>query len=158
MPAVRTFSLYAALSLFLNFCLQVTAFVAFVSLDLKRQLSNRHDLFCCFKSSATKGHMDQDGPIQAFFNDVYVPSLLSKFGRPIVMILFLAWTCASVYLIPQMDIGLEQELAMPDDSFVLKYLTNLKTELSVGAPVYFVVNTSGNHILDGTCFHSSTCL
>jgi Niemann-Pick C1 protein len=43
---------------------------------------------------------------------------------------------------PRIEIGLEQELPMPDDSFVLKYFRFLKSYLSVGPPVYFVVNNT----------------
>ena len=44
--------------------------------------------------------------------------------------------------VPQIEIGLDQEISMPDDSFVLKYFTFLKDFLSVGPPVYFVVNNT----------------
>jgi len=53
-----------------------------------------------------------------------------------------AWTCSSVAVIPRIEIGLEQELPMPDDSFMLKYFRFLKRYLSVGPPVYFVVNNT----------------
>ena len=40
------------------------------------------------------------------------------------------------------EIGLDQEITMPDDSHVLKYFTHLKSYLSVGPPVYFVLNNT----------------
>lgn len=36
MPAVRTFALYAAVAIFLDFIFQITAFIALMSLDEKR--------------------------------------------------------------------------------------------------------------------------
>jgi len=36
MPAVNTFAMYASLSILINFLLQITAFVALLSLDAKR--------------------------------------------------------------------------------------------------------------------------
>ena len=41
-------------------------------------------------------------------------------------------------MVPKIEIGLDQEISMPDNSFVLKYFTFLKEYLSVGPPVYFV--------------------
>lgn len=37
MPAVRVFSLYACVAVFINFLFQITLFVALMSLDIKRQ-------------------------------------------------------------------------------------------------------------------------
>ena len=37
MPAVKVFSLYASVAVFVNFLLQVTCFVALMSLDVRRQ-------------------------------------------------------------------------------------------------------------------------
>ena len=144
MPAVRAFSLYAALSLTFNFLLQITAFVAFLSLDLNRQLSNRHDVFCCLKSKTPlEEDENYEGVVQKLFTNYFTPTILGSKCRKFVLILFFAWTCSSIYFIPHMDIGLEQEVAMPDDSFVLKYLQEVREHLSVGPPVYFVINSTG---------------
>lgn len=42
MPAVKTFALYAAVAILIDFILQVTAFVALISLDQRRYLVNLH--------------------------------------------------------------------------------------------------------------------
>ena len=49
MPGVRAFSLYASLAIILNFILQITCFVALLTLDAKREKSKRVDIFCCIK-------------------------------------------------------------------------------------------------------------
>ena len=49
MPAVRLFSLYAAVSVLIDFLLQITIFVTFITLDHKRTLENRIDVFCCIQ-------------------------------------------------------------------------------------------------------------
>jgi Niemann-Pick C1 protein len=144
MPAVRAFALYAALSLSLNFLMQVTAFVAVMSLDHRRKQANRHDVLCCFVSRAARP-ADEPGFVQRGFNEYYVPALMSRIGRRVVIVAFLAWTAFSICRIPQINIGLEQEVALPDDSYVLKYLVSLKKYLSVGPPVYFVVNVTDTH-------------
>lgn len=46
---------------------------------------------------------------------------------------------------PHIDIGLDQELSMPQDSFQLKYFQHLNRYLNIGPPVYFVVSTPLNY-------------
>lgn len=46
---------------------------------------------------------------------------MNKFIRPLVVIIFTAWFCTSIVAIPNIDIGLDVELTMTDDSYVLKY-------------------------------------
>lgn len=41
--------------------------------------------------------------------------------RVVVVLLFLGVFCASFAVTPQLDVGLEQDLSMPEDSYVLKY-------------------------------------
>ncbi len=46
-------------------------------------------------------------------------------------------------LLSHLSVGLETESALPDGSNTLKYIKDLKKHLSVGPPVYFVVNNTG---------------
>merc|ERR1712172_146218 len=57
MPAVRAFALYAGMALIVDFLMQITCFVALLSLDMTRQESNRYDIVCCIKG--TKKDQDQ---------------------------------------------------------------------------------------------------
>ncbi|NXU30724.1 NPCL1 protein, partial [Thalassarche chlororhynchos] len=43
----------------------------------------------------------------------------------------------------QVPVGLDQELAMPKDSYMLQYFTALNRYLAVGVPTYFV--TTGGY-------------
>ena len=52
---------------------------------------------------------------------MYVPLLLKKWVRAFVMLVFFGWICSSIAVVPHIEIGLDQELSMPEDSFVLKY-------------------------------------
>ena len=60
MPAVRTFSLYAGLAVLVDFLLQITCFVSLMTLDCRRELANRFDLFCCIKRSKTDAENEAD--------------------------------------------------------------------------------------------------
>jgi len=47
------------------------------------------------------------------FKRFYSPFLLNKWVRPSVVVIFLGWLCASLAMAPKLDVGLEQEIAMP---------------------------------------------
>lgn len=55
------------------------------------------------------------------FKKFYVPTLMNKFIRPLVILIFTAWFCTSIVVVPKIDVGLDVELTMTDDSYVLKY-------------------------------------
>lgn len=141
MPAVRAFALYAAGALSINFVMQVTCFVAMMTLDAARTSKGHYDLFCCVKGTKTEG-VPSPGLIQRFIEQVYAPFLMEKRIRPAILILFLIWVSTSLAVLPRLEIGLDQELSMPDDSHVLKYFGFLKDYLSVGPPVYIVINNT----------------
>jgi Niemann-Pick C1 protein len=62
-----------------------------------------------------------------------------------VFIVFLALFFTSSSLVPKVNIGLDQKLSMPKDSYVLDYFEALEKYLSVGVPVYFVVKNGLNY-------------
>lgn len=146
MPAVRAFALYAGMALLLDFLLQITCFVSLLSLDTIRQAGNRFDI-CCFVRGSKKDNQieNQDGLLYTFFKSIYVPFLMSKFSRVLVMIIFYGWLCSSIAVLPHIEVGLDQELSMPEDSFVLKYFQFLNSYLCIGPPTYFVIKGGLNY-------------
>lgn len=143
MPAVRAFALYAGMALMIDFIMQITCFVSLIALDMARQENNRFDLLCCVKASkkSTPSH-SSEGMVYKVFKHLYAPFLLKKWVRPAVMIIFFGWFCSSMAVVPKIEVGLDQEISMPDDSYVQKYFEYLKTYLSVGPPFYVVLNSS----------------
>lgn len=146
MPAVRAFALYAGMALLFDFLLQITCFVSLLTLDTKRQAENRLDV-CCFIRGKKTDAVITEGLLYKFFKSVYVPFLMRKTVRVIVMIVFFGWLCSSIAIAPRIEIGLNQELAMPEDSFVLDYFKSLNKYLSIGPPVYFVLKNGLNFSL-----------
>lgn len=59
--------------------------------------------------------------------------------RPLVVAVFVGMLSFSIAVVNKVEIGLDQKLSMPDDSYVLDYFGNLSEYLHTGAPVYFVV-------------------
>ncbi|XP_052864523.1 NPC intracellular cholesterol transporter 1 [Anopheles cruzii] len=146
MPAVRAFALYAGMALLIDFFLQITCFVSLLALDTIRQADNRLDVLCFMRGSKkdAPGNISE-GLLYKFFKSIYVPFVMRKSVRVAVMIVFFGWLCSSIAVAPHIDIGLDQELSMPGDSFVLKYFRYLQQYLSIGPPVYFVVKHGLNY-------------
>lgn len=137
MPCIQSFALYAAFALVINFVLQLTCFVSLISLDYRRRLENRIDIFCCITAKSTREASKQ--LLRHFFEKYYTPFVLHAGVRPIVIFSFMAWLIGSILVLPGIEIGLEQDLAMPKDSYLKKYFQDLKNYVAVGPPVYFVV-------------------
>ncbi|XP_034097515.1 NPC intracellular cholesterol transporter 1 [Drosophila albomicans] len=139
MPAVKAFALYAGVALLIDFILQITCFVGLFTLDIKRKEENRLDICCFVKCKKSDNMYTNEGLLYKFFRGAYVPFLMKKTVRAFIMIIFFAWLCVSIAIVPKIDIGLDQELAMPEDSFVLHYFQSLNEHLNIGPPVYFVL-------------------
>lgn len=140
MPAVRAFALYAGMALIFDFLLQITCFVSLLSLDTVRQSENRYDVLCFIRGKRDDVVQVMEGALYKFFKLIYVPFLMKKSVRPMVMVVFFGWLCMSIAVAPHIDVGLDQELSMPEDSFVLKYFQYMKRYLNIGPPVYFIAS------------------
>ena len=70
------------------------------------------------------------GMLYRLFEHLYAPFLMKKWVRAAVIVLFFGWACSSVAVVPKIEIGLDQEISMPDNSFMLKYFTFLKVRES----------------------------
>ncbi|KAM6931324.1 NPC1-like intracellular cholesterol transporter 1 [Xenentodon cancila] len=144
MPAVKSFALYAALAVVMDFVLQMTAFVALLSLDARRQDGNRCELLCCVTVSKERSKKPNEGFLLPFMRKYYAPFLLHNCTRIIVMLVFIVMFCASLFLMLKVRVGLDQELAMPKDSYMLNYFHYLYKYFEVGVPVYFVTKRGFN--------------
>ncbi|XP_038067706.1 NPC intracellular cholesterol transporter 1-like [Patiria miniata] len=138
-PAVQTFALYAGLAVLIDFLLQITAFVALLSLDLRRQESGRMDILCCFPPCSKGKIVRHPGFIQVFFKKFYCHFLLNKFVKPVVFLGFIAAFLICTLLTLKLPVGLEQEIPVPDNHYLLDYFDYVEKYLSVGPPMYFVV-------------------
>ncbi|XP_074843385.1 NPC intracellular cholesterol transporter 1 isoform X2 [Carettochelys insculpta] len=146
MPAVRTFSLFAGMAVFIDFLLQITCFVSLLGLDVKRQEKNQMDILCCIKCGEEESRAQHsESLLFLFFKDFYSPYLLKDWMRPIVISLFVGILSFSIAVVHKVEIGLDQSLSMPDDSYVLDYFNYLSKYLHAGPPVYFVLEEGHNY-------------
>ncbi|XP_070544727.1 NPC intracellular cholesterol transporter 1-like isoform X2 [Ptychodera flava] len=144
MPAVQTFALYAGLAVLFDFMLLVSAFIALIILDLRRQEAGRYDICCCIPPQ-TKEQPEHKELLHSFMSKYFAPFLVNKWVRPIVIICFVGFFCACCVWTTKLQIGLDASLSMPRDSYVLDFFQDLGAYLSVGSPVYFVVAHGYNY-------------
>nr|XP_005587087.2 NPC intracellular cholesterol transporter 1 isoform X1 [Macaca fascicularis] len=140
MPAVHTFSLFAGLAVFIDFLLQITCFVSLLGLDINRQEKNRLDIICCVRGAEDGTSVQaSESCLFRFFKNSYSPLLLKDWMRPIVIAIFVGVLSFSIAVLNKVDIGLDQFLSMPDDSYVVDYFKSMSQYLHAGPPVYFVL-------------------
>ncbi|PAA67812.1 hypothetical protein BOX15_Mlig006344g2 [Macrostomum lignano] len=153
MPAVRVFALYAGMAVLIDFLLQISCFVALLTLDCKRQASARFDMLCCLssKSQPMSSRPEDSATVKSesrgflfqLFKRHLSRVLLSPVCRPVVILAFVSWAFVCLAAIPSIRSGLDQEISMPVDSYMIGYFDGVKKYLSVGPPVYFVLAGQG---------------
>ncbi|RLM65939.1 Niemann-Pick C1 protein-like [Panicum miliaceum] len=121
MPATRVFSMFAALAVFMDFLLQVTAFVALIVFDFRRAQDGRIDCVPCARivSSPTTGD-GGDGQklhlLARYMRDIHGPILSYRAVKFVVIAVFVGLAFASI-----------------------GYFDDLAKYMKVGPPLYFVV-------------------
>lgn len=85
MPAVKSFALYAALAVLMDFVLQMTAFVALLSLDARRQDANRCEIVCCVTVKKPRPSKPNNGLLLPLMQKYYAPVLLHPVSRIVVV-------------------------------------------------------------------------
>lgn len=166
MPAVRNFAFYSAGAVTINFALQMTTFIALLSLDQKRLEERRLDLAPWIQVSSIQvgtatepaEHIEYD--FSLLVNRYYAPWLLTPSNRGKVFSVFLLWLGISMSLLPQIQLGLDQRMALPSDSYLVQYFDAVYEYLSVGPPIFFVVkdmDISSRENQQTVCGKFSTC-
>lgn len=169
MPAVRNFAAYAAGAVLINALLQITMFVAVLSLNQRRVEDSRADCLPCLKVkkadqlSANGGigyGVDDEGLLQKFIRKSYAPTLLGKKTKVIIITVFLGFFTAGLALLPKVELGLDQRIALPSDSYLIQYFNDLYDYFDVGPPVYFVtreLNVTQRGHQQELCGRFTTC-
>ncbi|EGV93491.1 Niemann-Pick C1 protein, partial [Cricetulus griseus] len=119
---------------------QITCFVSLLGLDIKRQEKNRLDILCCVGGTDNgRGIQASESYLFRFFKNSFAPFLLKDWLRPIVIAVFVGVLSFSIAVMNKVEIGLDQSLSMPNDSYVIDYFKSLGQYLHSGPPVYFVL-------------------
>lgn len=142
MPAVRNFAFYSAGAVAVNFVLQMTAFIAVLTLDQHRLEAGRMDLvpWVVVEGAVQLGpdtHVEYD--FSHLIRERFAPWLFTTKTRGKVLAVFLVWTGILLALLPRLELGLDQRLALPADSYLVDYFDAVYQHLNVGPPVFFVM-------------------
>ncbi|CAN6665610.1 NPC intracellular sterol transporter 1-related protein 1 [Trichomonascus vanleenenianus] len=159
MPAVRNFAFYSAGAVFVNAVLQLTMFVSALSLDQLRTEQNRYDCLPFLQADKRTFPLESFSRITAralgspsvfekfdeplltrLVRKYYAPALISRKVKVAVLTIFAAWFGISIALLPNVQMGLDQRLAVPADSYLVDYFNDLYAYFNVGPPVYFITN------------------
>ncbi|KAK0617450.1 niemann-pick C1 protein [Immersiella caudata] len=173
MPAVRNFAIYAAGAVFINAILQVTMFISVLTLNQIRAEDSRADCFPCVQVKSARIHLSssngtgarfyeapEESWLQQFIHKTYAPWLLGKKTKAVVVMVFLGIFAAGVALVPEIELGLDQRVAIPDDSYLIPYFNDLYDYFDAGPPVYFVTrefNGTQRKQQEEVCARYSTC-
>lgn len=175
MPAVRNFAAYAAGAVLINAVLQMTMFVSFLALNQMRVEDHRCELWPWWQVkkarinlNGTNGYpptgrasdADEESYLQIFIRNTYAPSLLRKQTKVVVVAVFLGLLSAAIALLPGIQLGLDQRVAIPDGSYLIPYFNDLYDYLETGPPVYFVtrgVDVSQRQQQQAMCSRFTTC-
>lgn len=171
MPAVHNFAIYSCVAVMINSILQLTAFVSALTLDQYRIVARRIDCFPCI--ALPEPLMDPDESREMDYVDSQVdhrrfsllirnlsPRLFTRGAKFTIVAIFTAWLAISLTLIPKMDMGLDQRFAVPEDSFLVDYYTDIFEHFQAGPPVYFVVSDAKPELRQdqqALCGRFSTC-
>ncbi|KAF9170745.1 hypothetical protein BGX21_006734 [Mortierella sp. AD011] len=159
MPAVSVFAMYAAMAVWVDFLLQVTAFVSCIALDAQRTEEDRVDCIPCIEIHAPQA-IDTEGALPAWVRKYYGPLILNSSVKRIIIAAFIGLLTFGLCLMPNLEIGLDQRLALPNDSYMVQFFNDLDNYFRVGPPVYFVVqdvDATTRHGQQQICARFSTC-
>ncbi|XP_066275211.1 patched domain-containing protein 3-like [Branchiostoma lanceolatum] len=148
LPALQSFCIYAAVSVFLAFVYSCTLFFAVVCLDFQRWENLRNAICCCYKHSPdylpTK--CSQKDHMQLFFQNVYAPSLLTIPGKIVTLLAVFAILGVSIWGFINLKQNFRPSWALAPDSYLRRYWE--KTEaysFDDGEPVYIYIGDIDYH-------------
>lgn len=168
MPAVRNFAIYSAGAITFNFLLQMTGFVSLLALDQHRLENGKIDCIPCIRAESDSiilpdeeqynEHIEYD--FSHLIEKYYAPWLFKPSNKRKILTFFLVWLGVSLSLLPGIQFGLDQRLAIPQGSYLIDYFNSIYEYLNVGPPVFFVVkdsNVTARDIQQKLCGKFSTC-
>lgn len=113
-PALQGFCLNAAIAVIFNYIYQITAFVAFLTLNEKRKDSERAD--CLFCVVVKDPRPPRPSVVYNLMNKYYVPFLFTKPCQVITMIIFFGLIALGFVGYNKLELGLEQQTSVTEGS------------------------------------------
>uniref|UniRef100_A0A8R1DYG3 SSD domain-containing protein n=1 Tax=Caenorhabditis japonica TaxID=281687 RepID=A0A8R1DYG3_CAEJA len=124
--AVRVFCTYCAMAILFMFLFQVTFFNAVMSLCCRREVDERHPVFCCIDAAPSKEtkilKQQKSHDMASRVANLLFRALNPWPSRLVVLLIFLIYLFTSIHFALGLPLGLDLKLLAPDDSYVSKEL------------------------------------
>ncbi|KAK9371028.1 sterol-sensing domain of SREBP cleavage-activation-domain-containing protein [Lipomyces kononenkoae] len=160
MPAVRNFAIYAAGAVFINAFLQVSMFVSALTLDQIRMEASRVDCLPCMRIELSGPLHKGEGFLSTWIREKYAPTILKSQVKAVILMAFCGFCALALALVPKIQLGLDQRIAIPSDSYLVDYFDDLYSYFDSGPPVYFVTreyNLTERTAQQSVCGRFTTC-
>ena len=118
------------------------------------------DCFPFLRLAADRAYQTPESIVVRAIRSVYAPILLKKRVKLAVLGIFSGMFVASWICTDYITLGLDQRLALPQDSYLVQYFNALDKWLDVGPPVYFVaegIDVEHRAGQQSVCGRFSTC-
>lgn len=146
LPALRYFSLWAAIGIFFAWVYAVTFYTALVTLDARRIQGKRRDCCPCFKVEEVKElnwFKKRAGAFSRFFGEWYGPFIMRGPVRIVLLVLFAAGLGASIYGCTQLYLKFRFSFFYPSGSSQRDYQDVIDKYYELGDDTHvYVRNTS----------------
>ncbi len=135
-PAIRFFCIYAAVCISVEFLLQITLFIAFLSLDSRRISKNRND--CCPMITVpdkTCCRLPNQFSLSSKVMNSYGNALLSAPAKVIVIVFSLAFISLGIFGCFKIDNEFSRKELALKSSYYMDYLTTFEATFPQTIPV-----------------------
>ncbi|CAH0519544.1 unnamed protein product [Peronospora belbahrii] len=155
-PALTSFCVVAGLAVAANFVLQMTWFASALVLDSRRVRARRiessihyqYDLIVDDKDLGEEflaSPSSNAGVIQRFVEKTYIPILLRRSTKVLVLVTAFSVTMLSAFGSSKLPLGLEQELAVPTNFYLHEYFKKQTALGEAGPPAYVVLDSRADY-------------
>ncbi|MPC17656.1 Niemann-Pick C1 protein [Portunus trituberculatus] len=126
LPALRSFCIYAAVSVLILYAFQATFFVAWFTCDQRRVEEKRNGLFWCYKHKDWEPNKcSQVDLASQFFDKVYTKVLLLKPTKVLVFLVTAGLLGVSIWGVMHLRQYFDPILFIPHSSYLFQFLSKL---------------------------------
>ena len=142
-PALTDFCIQAAVAVGVDYMLQLTVFVAFLSLDERRTRSGRLDCMPCFDLLHRPPEPDRYW-IKSLVRNYYTPALFHPISELMIGVIFVAVVLLSIGGYSHLNLGLNPQITTISGSNLYQYFEEY-SKWSDAGPVAYIVFKNVNY-------------
>mmetsp|Transcript_9493 Transcript_9493/g.17123 ORF Transcript_9493/g.17123 Transcript_9493/m.17123 type:complete len:931 (-) Transcript_9493:1479-4271(-) len=124
LPALRSFALWAGISVLMDLIFSVTFFTAYLAIDERRLDAKRYDVLCCKVSEEPKETNWcglRKGVLERFFQNIWAPFVLNKYVGALFVLFFTALFGVCIWGTTRLSLNFDFSYFYPDGSTQFEY-------------------------------------